>query len=112
PSVFYPAVPKKLEEAILRSLAKKPEERYQSAREMADALEDALAALKAPGPSGHLDRTQPMARPDFSRAPAAAAEPARPRLGVAIGAIAAAGAGVVAVLAGAALVALGQREAA
>ncbi len=45
-----PAVPEALAQFTARALAKKPEERYQSAREMAQALE---AALSPPAPVVH-----------------------------------------------------------
>jgi serine/threonine-protein kinase len=50
PSVHAPGIPLKLEEVVLRSLAKKAEQRYASAKEMADALETVLKSLPASQP--------------------------------------------------------------
>jgi serine/threonine-protein kinase len=116
PSVFVPTIPKRLDEAILRCLAKKPEERFQTAREFADALDAVLKELKPAAPKPEPERP---AAPGAAPAPGAKAEPGRaaaPRserrgpLGVAIAAVAAAGAGFAGVAGGLALVVLGQGE--
>ena len=39
PSLYNPHIPKELEDIVLKALAKSPEERYQTAFELADALE-------------------------------------------------------------------------
>ncbi|MEP7339876.1 MAG: bifunctional serine/threonine-protein kinase/formylglycine-generating enzyme family protein, partial [Acidobacteriota bacterium] len=38
PSTFYPAIPKQLDEVVLRALQKRPEQRYQSAEEFKNAI--------------------------------------------------------------------------
>lgn len=45
PSAFYPAIPKQLDELVLRALEKRPEQRYQSAKEFKDAILALDAAL-------------------------------------------------------------------
>ncbi len=45
PSAYYPGIPKQLDELVLRALAKRPDQRYQSAEEFKNAiltLEDSL----------------------------------------------------------------------
>jgi serine/threonine-protein kinase len=50
PTLFNPQVPAAVQMVIMRALQKRPEQRYQSAREMAAALHDALnpSPLRAP----------------------------------------------------------------
>ncbi|MEK7834314.1 MAG: bifunctional serine/threonine-protein kinase/formylglycine-generating enzyme family protein, partial [Acidobacteriota bacterium] len=38
PSAFYPGIPKQLDQLVMRALAKRPEQRYQSADEFKDAI--------------------------------------------------------------------------
>ncbi len=38
PSTFYPAIPKQLDQVVLRALQKRPEQRYQSAEEFKNAI--------------------------------------------------------------------------
>lgn len=52
PSAFYPAIPQQLDELVLRALAKRPEERYQSAAEFKQAL---LALERANGVTVRTD---------------------------------------------------------
>lgn len=56
PSAFYPAIPQQLDAVVLRALAKRPEERYQSAAEFKQAI---LALEK---PSGVTLRTAEATR--------------------------------------------------
>jgi eukaryotic-like serine/threonine-protein kinase len=56
PSAFYPAIPQQLDEVVLRALAKRPEDRYQSAAEFKQAI---LALWR---PSGVTARTDEAAR--------------------------------------------------
>lgn len=46
PSAYNPKIPAELDEIVLRSIAKDPDERYQRASELADALNDFLFKLK------------------------------------------------------------------
>lgn len=110
PSVFYPAIPKKLEEAILRCLAKSPAERFQGARAFAEALEAVLAGQKAADAEAkaRADGARQAARTEVG---APRAEAPRPRLGPTIGAIAAAGGGMAAVLAAAGIFYLARENA-
>jgi serine/threonine-protein kinase len=103
PSVHIADIPKPLEEAILRCLAKKPEDRFQRARDFAEALE-AVIIPKAAGPAGE-EAAAPVG------AAGAGAAPQR-RLGATVVAMAAAGAGMVATITSAGLVVIGLRDAA
>lgn len=51
PSAYYPAIPKQLDELVLRALEKRPEQRYQSAKEFKDAILalDTVLALEMRG---------------------------------------------------------------
>jgi serine/threonine protein kinase len=46
PSLFNPLCPPQLDQIVLQALAKNPDERYQSASEMADALDDIVYATR------------------------------------------------------------------
>jgi serine/threonine protein kinase len=46
PSLFNPLCPPQLDHIVLQALAKNPDERYQSASEMADALDDIVYATR------------------------------------------------------------------
>jgi serine/threonine-protein kinase len=123
PRMFNPAIPKELEDVLLRSLAKDPRARYQSARELGDALRAVAARLQPapPGPPAAYTSTgapvaSPVAEPRLERPPAAAAghpaaAPAPPparRLGAAIAAIGLSGAGAAGVAAGIVLLSIGS----
>ncbi|HEX2659253.1 MAG TPA: protein kinase [Polyangia bacterium] len=86
PSVINPAISRTMNDVILRALQKKPKDRFQSAREMRDALERVLPpSSRAPtpafgvnigsGPHALAPRPQPLAAPRMARALAPA--PAR-----------------------------------
>jgi serine/threonine protein kinase len=68
PSTLNAAVPAGFDEVIATGMAKKPEQRYQSARALAAAARDALTALSTATPYPHtaptlLDATQPPPAP-------------------------------------------------
>ena len=52
PGEVNPALPKSLVRWLIRSIQKQPADRYQSASEMADALEDAIQGVDAASPAG------------------------------------------------------------
>ncbi|HYO62599.1 MAG TPA: protein kinase [Pyrinomonadaceae bacterium] len=64
PSQFYPRVPAELDRVTLKALAKRPEERYQTAREFADALAEACSRLRGDEvvPHGAFSATNSMLR--------------------------------------------------
>ncbi|MGE0028349.1 MAG: Stk1 family PASTA domain-containing Ser/Thr kinase [Thermoleophilia bacterium] len=63
PRIVEPSVPRELEAVVMRSLAKRPSERYRTAEEMSRALADARAALDG---SGGTTRVIPAAGPPTS----------------------------------------------
>lgn len=58
PREFKPALPGHIEQTILRCLAKKPGERFQSVAEVMAALEGRAEALPAPAEESHTPRAQ------------------------------------------------------
>lgn len=66
PSAYYPGIPKQLDQLVLRALAKRPEQRYQSAEE----FKNAILALDASLALGLIDKRSTRA---FEKAAAAAA---------------------------------------
>jgi serine/threonine-protein kinase len=63
PSALNPAIPAAVEQVIFKATAKDPNERYQSAAEMVQALRSALGANRPP------PQPQPEPRPRAPRAP-------------------------------------------
>jgi len=90
PGAIRPDVPAELEQLILKTLAKRREERFQTARELAAALAGTASAVPKPVPAAPGAVTAPRPKPVKPRtvprtaavvpAPAAAAAPVRPRL--------------------------------
>jgi hypothetical protein len=78
PRAINPAVPEGVERVILKALAKEPENRYQTAGELARALAAAAAAGTA-APVRVVPGTLPM-RPELEKPPVVSAGP-RPRQG-------------------------------
>ena len=68
PSAYYPGIPKQLDQIVLRALAKRPDQRYQSAEE----FKTAILALDSPLGLGLVD---PKSTRAFEKASAAAAAP-------------------------------------
>ena len=62
PRRLNPAVPVSLEAVILRALAKPPEDRYASGRELFQALENELQATQVAAPASGAPRPRPVAR--------------------------------------------------
>ncbi len=60
PRIVEPSVPRELEAVVMRSLAKRPSERYRTAEEMSRALAEARAAIDG---SGGTTRMMPVAGP-------------------------------------------------
>jgi eukaryotic-like serine/threonine-protein kinase len=54
PSELVPGIPRKLDAVVMKALARKREERFQSAGELQLALEDFLLAERLPGTQAHL----------------------------------------------------------
>jgi formylglycine-generating enzyme required for sulfatase activity len=54
PSRLNHSIPPAVEQVVLRALAKKPDDRYQSAAEMAAALDEAVAQLRQPSSHSQL----------------------------------------------------------
>jgi serine/threonine-protein kinase len=69
-----PDCPERLERAILRTLAKDPDDRFRSVREFAGELKEILAALPARGQGGRAETTTAMVREELARL---AAQPGR-----------------------------------
>jgi len=55
PRQLVPDLPVELERIVLRALAKRPEDRYESAAEMVAALQEALDGLRTPAPAAQGD---------------------------------------------------------
>jgi len=115
PSVYYPATPKPLAEAILKCLAKSPEQRFPTARALQQAIEPIVVAARptTPAPAVAEAPTSAGRRPSAAAAAAAPGAarrlpPATSRLPSALAAVGGAGAGLVGVLAGGGLVWLGH----
>jgi serine/threonine kinase PknH len=62
PSTSNPAIPAGFDEVIARGMAKDPDQRYQSASDLAAAAHHALTSRPAPG-STHIDPTESTYRP-------------------------------------------------
>jgi serine/threonine-protein kinase len=75
PRSVMPSLPEGVERVILKSLAKQPEDRYQSCGDMATALEKAIAGEEIPAPPSTRDQLDATI-PDAVGAPEAA--PVRP----------------------------------
>ena len=110
PHVVNPAIPLDLSSIVLNALAKKPEDRYRSAGQLARELRrwgagsheaEADNAHPAPNPAqsepgslGHADKTQDLSKPapldpaSGARGAAAAANPGAPSVGASINATA------------------------
>lgn len=73
PSALDPSIQRRLEQVILKALAKDPAARHQSARELRTELRAALE----PGPSYELDMSASYARPTLPPATGGGAEPPR-----------------------------------
>ncbi len=89
PSDLNPAVPAEFDEVIAAGMAKNPDERYQSARELAAAANQALSATafqnphsiptllaESPGAAGRLGRGDDQVRPPAAASDAVQPEPA------------------------------------
>ncbi|MBI4759430.1 MAG: serine/threonine protein kinase [Chloroflexi bacterium] len=77
PRTLVPDLPMEVEEVVLKALAKKPQDRFPSAGEMAQAYHRALAGRSAPAETA----TMPAVAPAAEEAPSAIPEPALPRRG-------------------------------
>jgi hypothetical protein len=69
-----PACPERLERALLKALAKNPDDRYRGVREFANELKEVLASLPQRGPSRRPETTTAMVREELARL---AAQPTR-----------------------------------
>jgi serine/threonine-protein kinase len=86
PSMINPALPPPLEQVVLRALAKSPDARYSSARQMAEGFAAVVSTLPPAMISDPLPRATPeqierATPPSGTRAGAAPAEPPTYRLG-------------------------------
>ncbi len=83
PRIVEPTVPRELEAVVLRSLAKRPSERYRTAEEMSRALSEARAAIDGTGGPTRVmaaaGATGQMTAPTRVAGPPPAAEPPRGR---------------------------------
>ncbi|MEW6233080.1 MAG: protein kinase [Chloroflexota bacterium] len=77
PRTLVPDLPMEVEEVVLKALAKKPQDRFPTAGEMAQAYHRALAGRSAPVETAAM----PAVAPAAEEAPSAAPEPALPRRG-------------------------------
>jgi serine/threonine protein kinase len=62
PSAIEPSVPAALDAVTLRAMAKDPDERFRSAEELADALDDRTAPLPVTGATERIPPPAPTAR--------------------------------------------------
>jgi hypothetical protein len=69
-----PACPERLERALLKALAKNPDDRYRGVREFATELKEVLASLPQRGASRRPETTTAMVREELARL---AAQPSR-----------------------------------
>jgi hypothetical protein len=69
-----PACPERLEQALLKALAKNPDDRYRGVREFATELKEVLASLPQRGASRRPETTTAMVREELARL---AAQPTR-----------------------------------
>ncbi|HRY08634.1 MAG: Stk1 family PASTA domain-containing Ser/Thr kinase [Actinobacteria bacterium] len=78
PSQVDPAVPSALDPMVLKSLAKNPEDRYQSANEFKADVERAMAGLPVTGTIPTLRATVPATANTAAMQPVPAGDPAQP----------------------------------
>ncbi|MEM7345631.1 MAG: protein kinase [Chloroflexota bacterium] len=94
PRQINPDIPEPLEQVVIKAMAKDPEKRYQTANEMAAALQDALLTLKSTSQTGSMPTSSTT--PDLTAPPPVTEAPAKKSRGMMWGVIA--GIGVIGLL--------------